>query len=30
MCEDRRYRVLSVTDAAGRGHHLEVSLEEIR
>jgi hypothetical protein len=30
MCEDRRYRVLSVTDAAGRGHHLEVSLEEIQ
>ncbi|MCF7943859.1 MAG: hypothetical protein K9L21_05470 [Spirochaetia bacterium] len=29
LCEHKRYRVLWVTDAAGMGHHLEVSLEEI-
>jgi hypothetical protein len=26
----KRYTVVSVADAAGRGHHLEVSLEEIQ
>jgi hypothetical protein len=29
-CEGKRYTVLFVSDAAGRGHHLEVSLEEVQ
>ncbi len=30
ICDGKRYTVLFVSDAAGRGHHLEVSLEEVQ